>query len=100
MYVFLFQASYLSECGYNHGALLVAGLFLSEEDTVITKCAVEYLNKFTEHSPNHHKAVLHYVELLENPDQKIRVGACLALGQLKVNVYSICHNPLYTMAGT
>lgn len=84
-----FQASHLLECGYNHGALLVAGLFLSEEDTAITTWAIDYLNKFTERSPWHKKAVRHYTELLENSDQEIRVGACLALGHLKVTYYSI-----------
>ena len=84
------QASHLSECGYNHGALLVAGLFLSEEDTYISSCAVEYLSKFTEHSPWHKKAVMHYTELLENSDQQIRVGACLALGELKVTYTNRC----------
>jgi hypothetical protein len=76
-------ASYLSGCGYNQGALLVAGLFLSEEDAVLATSAADYLHKFTEHSPWHNKAVLHYLELLENSDQQIRVGACLALGHLK-----------------
>lgn len=64
----------------------MAGLFLSEEDTAIVTYAVEYLNKFTEHSPWHNKAVMHYIELLENSDQEIRVGACLALGHLKVSI--------------
>ena len=69
----------------------MAGLFLSEEDPAITTCAVDYLNKFTEHSPWHKKAVQHYVELLENSDQEIRVGACLALGHLKVTYYLHSH---------
>ena len=62
----------------------MAGLFLSEEDTVLSTSASDYLQKFTEHSPWHNKALMHYLELLENSDQQIRVGACLALGQLKV----------------
>jgi len=45
---------------------------------------VEYIQKFTEHSPWHNKAVHYYLELLEHSDQEARVGACLALGQLGV----------------
>ena len=84
----------MSECGYNHGALLVAGLFLSEDDPVINSAAVQYISRFREHSPWHKKAVMHFVELLENSDQQIRVAACLALGQLKV--YTMTKTITYT----
>ena len=80
------QASHLYECGFNHGALLVAGLFLSEEDEAISSPAADYLSRFSEHSPWRNKAVSHYVELLEHSDQEVRVGACLALGQLQVRL--------------
>ena len=51
---------------------------------MVQSCAVEYIQKFTEHSPWHNKAVHYYLELLEHSDQEARVGACLALGQLGV----------------
>ena len=30
------------------------------------------------------KAIQYYIEALENSDQAVRIGACIALGQLKV----------------
>ncbi|XP_064384276.1 RIPOR family member 3-like [Halichondria panicea] len=78
-------ADQLRDHGYNKGALLAAAHLLTDSRSSILSAAVSYVKSFEGNSPWHNKAVQYYVELLENADQKIRAGACRALGYLQAS---------------